>query len=195
MNGAMLHQTHVHKQLHFAAQHVSWGALTALASSNCIAAETERVFFGPSTYSKHLQHSESTAIPPCALSKGVPAVLYWRLKSTGFAQRKPTYSANSLIACICNQAAICNACRFFNTVLTWLINPIVLGSIIVFIAFWLIIARGQLKRYFKESTKLKEEFDKYRREMQVKVSQLMCMQTPAQAYCIYICIFNALQSA
>ncbi|DBA94620.1 hypothetical protein WJX77_009861 [Trebouxia sp. C0004] len=62
-----------------------------------------------------------------------------------------------------------NTQKFFNTVLTWLINPIVLGSIIVFIAFWLIIARGQLKRYFKESTKLKEEFDKYRREMQVKV--------------------------
>ena len=63
-------------------------------------------------------------------------------------------------------------CRFVNTVLTWLINPIVLGSIIVFIAFWLIIARGKLKRYYRESTKLKEEFDKYRREMQVKVQQL-----------------------
>lgn len=72
-------------------------------------------------------------------------------------------------------------CRFVNTVLTWLINPIVLGSIIVFIAFWLIIARGQLKRYFRESTKLKEEFDKYRREMQVKVSfyklDLLCGHT------------------
>ena len=64
-----------------------------------------------------------------------------------------------------------SCCRFVNTVLTWLINPIVLGSIIVFIAFWLIIARGKLKRYYKESTKLKEEFDKYRREMQVKVTQ------------------------
>ena len=62
-------------------------------------------------------------------------------------------------------------CRFVNTVLTWLINPIVLGSIIVFIAFWLIIARGKLKRYYRESTKLKEEFDKYRREMQVKVQR------------------------
>ena len=77
--------------------------------------------------------------------------------------------------------------------LTWLVNPIVLGSIIVFIAFWLIIARGQLKRYFKESTKLKEEFDKYRREMQVKVSHLMCMQAPPQAYCIHIHGFAALQ--
>lgn len=56
--------------------------------------------------------------------------------------------------------------------LTWLINPIVLGSIIVFIAFWLIIVRGQLKRYFRESNKLKEEFDKYRREMQLKVGAI-----------------------
>lgn len=61
-------------------------------------------------------------------------------------------------------------CRFVNTVLTWLINPIVLGSVIVFIGFWLIIVRGKLKRYFRESNKLKEEFDKYRREMQLKVS-------------------------
>lgn len=60
--------------------------------------------------------------------------------------------------------------RFVNTVLTWLINPIVLGSVIVFIGFWLIIVRGKLKRYFRESNKLKEEFDKYRREMQLKVS-------------------------
>lgn len=60
-------------------------------------------------------------------------------------------------------------CRFVNTVLTWLINPIVLGSVIVFIGFWLIIVRGKLKRYFRESNKLKEEFDKYRREMQLKV--------------------------
>lgn len=59
--------------------------------------------------------------------------------------------------------------RFVNTVLTWLINPIVLGSVIVFIGFWLIIVRGKLTRYFRESNKLKEEFDKYRREMQLKV--------------------------
>lgn len=139
---------------------------------------------------------KSTDTPPCALSEGVPAVLYWLLESMAVLRpSRSTGAADSLSAGICNQAAICNACRFFNTVLTWLVNPIVLGSIIVFIAFWLIIARGQLKRYFKESTKLKEEFDKYRREMQVKVSQLMCMRAPPQAYCIKTHIIHAFQSA
>ena len=87
-----------------------------------------------------------------------------------------TYSFDSVVSSrlLCNHAAYFPKsvllCRFVNTVLTWLINPIVLGSIIVFIGFWLIIVRGKLKRYFRESNKLKEEFDKYRREMQLKVS-------------------------
>ena len=59
------------------------------------------------------------------------------------------------------------------SVLSWLINPIVLGSVILFVGFWLLISRGQLKRYYRESSKLKEEFDKYRREMQVKVGALL----------------------
>lgn len=63
-------------------------------------------------------------------------------------------------------------CSFVASVLSWLINPIVLGSVILFVGFWLLITRGQLKRYYTESSKLKEEFDKYRREMQVKVELL-----------------------
>ena len=63
-------------------------------------------------------------------------------------------------------------CSFVASVLSWLINPIVLGSVILFVGFWLLITRGQLKRYYSESSKLKEEFDKYRREMQVKVELL-----------------------
>ena len=78
----------------------------------------------------------------------------------------------------------CRMHRFVNTVLTWLINPIVLGSVIVFIAFWLIIVRGKLTRYFRESNKLKEEFDKYRREMQLKVSIFTSATSATDCKCI-----------
>lgn len=60
-------------------------------------------------------------------------------------------------------------CRGLHSVLQWLINPIVLGSLSILLAFWLIIVRGQRLRYRRETSKLREEFDKYRKEMQAKV--------------------------
>ena len=74
-------------------------------------------------------------------------------------------------------------CSFVASVLSWLINPIVLGSVILFVGFWLLITRGQLKRYYSESSKLKEEFDKYRREMQVKVELLPLPPGPPLLVC------------
>lgn len=73
-------------------------------------------------------------------------------------------------------------CSFVASVLSWLINPIVLGSVILFVGFWLLITRGQLKRYYTESGKLKEEFDKYRREMQVKVMMDTCCVSKAGGF-------------
>ena len=55
-------------------------------------------------------------------------------------------------------------------VLQWIVNPIVLGSIIIFLAFWLLIVQARHRRYSQEASKLKLEFEKYRQEMQTKVS-------------------------
>ena len=57
-------------------------------------------------------------------------------------------------------------------VLQWIVNPIVLGSIIIFLAFWLLILQARHRRYSQEASKLKLEFEKYRQEMQTKVSSL-----------------------
>ena len=57
-------------------------------------------------------------------------------------------------------------------VLQWVVNPIVLGSIIIFLAFWLLIVQARHRRYSQEASKLKLEFEKYRQEMQTKVSSL-----------------------
>ncbi|KAK9816511.1 hypothetical protein WJX72_001335 [[Myrmecia] bisecta] len=54
-------------------------------------------------------------------------------------------------------------------ILQWLINPIVLGSVSIFLAFVLMISRSQRAKYLRETVKLREEFDRYRKEMQAKV--------------------------
>lgn len=55
------------------------------------------------------------------------------------------------------------------SVLTWLVSPIVLGCLVVLLVFWLIVVQGQRLRFKREKSKLRVEFDSYRREMQVKV--------------------------
>jgi len=54
------------------------------------------------------------------------------------------------------------------SILTWLVSPVVLGCLAVLLAFWLIVAQGQRARFRREKSKLRSEFDSYRREMQAK---------------------------
>lgn len=96
----------------------------------------------------------------------------------GFSKAYPQLQLRGCRQRLCHPMTAWRCCSFVNTVLTWLINPIVLGSVILFVGFWLLITRGQLKRYYTESGKLKEEFDKYRREMQVKVALLASLSSP-----------------
>ena len=65
-------------------------------------------------------------------------------------------------------AGSCGA-RGLLSVLTWLVSPIVLGCLVVLLVFWLIVVQGQRLRFKREKSKLRVEFDSYRREMQVKV--------------------------
>jgi len=54
------------------------------------------------------------------------------------------------------------------SILMWLVSPVVLGCLAVLLAFWLIVAQGQRARFRREKSKLRSEFDSYRREMQAK---------------------------
>ena len=59
--------------------------------------------------------------------------------------------------------------RGFSTALYWLISPAVLGVLCVCFAFLLVVAAGQRARYRREAGRLKEEWLRYRKEMQAKV--------------------------
>ena len=62
--------------------------------------------------------------------------------------------------------------RVLLSVLTWIVSPIVLGCLVMLLVFWLIVVQGQRVRFRREKTKLRIEFDSYRREMQAKVRPL-----------------------
>ena len=59
--------------------------------------------------------------------------------------------------------------RGLSTALHWLISPAVLGALCVCFAFLLVVAAGQRARYRREAGRLKEEWLRYRKEMQAKV--------------------------
>ena len=59
--------------------------------------------------------------------------------------------------------------RVLLSVLTWIVSPIMLGCLVMLLVFWLIVVQGQRVRFRREKTKLRIEFDSYRREMQAKV--------------------------
>ena len=59
--------------------------------------------------------------------------------------------------------------RGFSSALYWLVSPAVLGALCICFGFLLIVAAGQRARYRREAGRLKEEWLRYRREMQTKV--------------------------
>ena len=71
--------------------------------------------------------------------------------------------------------------RVLLSVLTWLVSPIVLGCLVVLLVFWLIVVQGQRLRFKREKSKLRIEFDSYRREMQVKA------RCPGAGLCFWRC--------
>ena len=58
--------------------------------------------------------------------------------------------------------------RELSVLLGWLISPVVLGSACVLMAFLLLLVHGQRARYGRERRRLKDEWFRYRREMQAK---------------------------
>ena len=56
-----------------------------------------------------------------------------------------------------------------STALYWLISPALLGATCILLGFALIVAAGQRARYQREAVHLKEEWMRYRKEMQAKV--------------------------
>ncbi len=62
--------------------------------------------------------------------------------------------------------------RGLSTVLYWLISPATLGAACILLGFGLIVAAGQRARYQREAAHLKEEWMRYRKEMQAKVRAL-----------------------
>eukprot|EP00891_Asterochloris_glomerata_P000729 jgi/Astpho2/729/fgenesh1_pg.00015_%23_12_t len=82
-------------------------------------------------------------------------------------ERCGPHQGTSMQAALVN--AVANGPKLFAVVLQWIVNPIVLGSIIIFLAFWLLILQARHRRYSQEASKLKLEFEKYRQEMQTKV--------------------------
>ena len=63
--------------------------------------------------------------------------------------------------------ALCR--RGLSTLLYWLISPATLGAACILLGFGLIVAAGQRARYQREAAHLKEEWMRYRKEMQAKV--------------------------
>lgn len=55
--------------------------------------------------------------------------------------------------------------------LGWLMSPVVLGSVCILLAFLLVVVQGQRGRYIREMAHFKEEWLRYRREMQAKVKR------------------------
>ena len=69
-----------------------------------------------------------------------------------------------------------HACRVLTSVLTWLINPFVLGGTCMILSFALLIAHGQQSYQKRNLDKSRAEFEQYRLEVQAKVGpSITCM--------------------
>ena len=71
--------------------------------------------------------------------------------------------------CTCSWLVTALGCRGLSTLLYWLISPATLGAACILLGFGLIVTAGQRARYQREAAHLKEEWMRYRKEMQAKV--------------------------
>lgn len=97
------------------------------------------------------------------LACSVPIVFTLEWKRT----RCGPHQGSSMVQAVTSAAQ--NGPTVLLSVLTWIVSPIVLGCLVMLLVFWLIVVQGQRVRFRREKTKLRIEFDSYRREMQAKV--------------------------
>ena len=82
-------------------------------------------------------------------------------------------------------AATASCGRGLSTLLYWLISPATLGAACILLGFGLIVAAGQRARYQREAAHLKEEWMRYRKEMQAKVRGLGWTREQCDAHRLY----------